>query len=315
MDLVRQVLSEASGRPACLATVVRTAGSSPRHAGAKMLIFEDGTTFGTIGGGRIELEVTRVGREVAAGAEPRRVIHHLVRDLAMCCGGSMELYLEPLSGCQAALRDALGCYRRRESADLITDMAAGTKVLRAAADPALRKPAVEGDQFVEPIRPCERVLLFGYGHVCRALGPLLSSAGFEAVVCDDNETGAIDGEVDWAQQVVASFEVGEVEGEVGPLGPSDFAVILTRDHAIDQTILEQLLPRTELAYLGLIGSHGKVGRFRKRLISKGLFVAEQWQRLHAPIGIDIGAETPAEIAISVAAELVAVKNRTRRGRQ
>ena len=142
----------------------------------------------------------------------------------------------------------------------------------------------------------------------------MRAADFDVVVCDDNETGAIDDDVTWADQVVASFSIREVEEAVGGLGASDFAVILTRDHAIDQKILEELLPRVELAYLGLIGSHGKVGRFKKRLISKGSFVAEQWQRLHAPIGIDIAAETPAEIAISVAAELVATKNRRRRGR-
>jgi len=131
-------------------------------------------------------------------------------------------------------------------------------------------------------------------------------------VCDDNETGTLDAAPPaWATRSVASFELRDVAREVGPLGAGDYVIILTRDHAVDLRILEQALVHESLpalAYLGLIASRGKLGRFHKRLVAKGVATPERWARLRAPIGLDIAAETPAEIAISVAAELIQVRN-------
>jgi xanthine dehydrogenase accessory factor len=140
---------------------------------------------------------------------------------------------------------------------------------------------------------------------------VLASVGFLPVACDDDETGALATPPSWAHRVVSSFELTDIEREVGALGVGDYVVIATRDHAIDQRILERLLTNETLSYLGLIGSRGKIGRFRKRLAAKGVATEERWQRLHAPIGLDISAETPAEIAVSVAAELVRIRNRGR----
>ena len=153
--------------------------------------------------------------------------------------------------------------------------------------------------------------MFGLGHVAKHLGPLLAGLGYAVIVCDDGETGATDAQPAWATRLVESFDLREVEREVGGFGPGDSLLIVTRDHAIDQQLLEQLIGREDLGYLGMIGSRGKVGRFRKRLEAKGLLegaAAEaRWSRLRAPIGLDLGAETPAEIAIAIAAELVAVR--------
>jgi xanthine dehydrogenase accessory factor len=91
---------------------------------------------------------------------------------------------------------------------------------------------------------------------------------------------------------------------LGRLGENDFAIIFTRDHAIDSRILEHLLPRLELSYLGMIGSANKVERFKRRLEAKGIATPDRWARLRSPIGLRIGAESPAEIAISVLAELI-----------
>ena len=114
-------------------------------------------------------------------------------------------------------------------------------------------------------------------------------------------------------QIFETFDAAEVERALGAFGPDDYVLVLTRDHAIDQKLLEYLIARDAIGYLGMIGSRGKVGRFRKRLVAKGL-VGDQagdarWARLSAPIGLDIGAETPDEIAIAIAAELVARRRR------
>jgi xanthine dehydrogenase accessory factor len=153
----------------------------------------------------------------------------------------------------------------------------------------------------------ERVIMFGLGLVARRLGPHLAALGFVVVACDDGETGATDTRPAWASEVIESFDVREVEGALGGFGPDDHVLIITRDHSIDQQLLEQLINRDEIGYLGMIGSRGKVGRFRKRLEAKGLYDEARWARLRAPIGLDIGAETPEEIAIAIAAELVALR--------
>lgn len=314
VKLLRQALEDTASGPACLATVIRTSGSTPRHPGAKMLIFEDGTAFGTIGGGRVELEVMRAGAEVAGGAAARRVTHHLVRDLAMCCGGTMELYLEPLAPSIEVLGQALEAVDQRRPVDLVTDLGGGPKTLRRDADPSQRAAILEGELFVERLRATERALIFGCGHVGRALGPVLASVGFEVVVCDDDETGALNRELPWASATCDTFHLPDVTRSLGELGAGDYLVILTRDHAIDQDIVERALPHgAKLGYLGLIGSRGKIARFKKRLFAKGVADADSWARLRAPIGIDIGAETPEEIAVSVAAELISVRAAARRG--
>lgn len=312
MELLRQAVDRAeAGEALALVTVIQIRGSAPRHVGAKMLVAADGTTVDTIGGGRIELEVTGKAAQVAAGGPAQRVRHHLVRDLAMCCGGSMEVYIEPVAPSMPALRQALGYWEARQPVLLVTPLDGRPKSLREPSHPLPRQPLREGEHLLEPILPRERVVLFGAGHVTRAIGPLAASVGFEVVVCDDDETGAAAtlGRPGWVERVVESFDVRDVEAELGALGAGDYALVVTRDHAVDQAILERLLPNDGLTYLGLIGSRGKVGRFRKRLELKGIATPPRWARLHAPIGLDIGAETPEEIAVSVVAELVQIRNR------
>jgi xanthine dehydrogenase accessory factor len=315
VKLFAQVLAALDeGRQVALATVIATTGSTPRHVGARMAVVDDGRTLGTIGGGRIEAEVVAAAGEVARGAAARRLDHHLVRDLAMCCGGWMELVIAPAAPSRAALEGALAAWRQREPAVLTTDLAAGpalgTMSLAAASasDAAKwRRPVLDGETLREGIAAPERAIVFGCGHVARALGPLLPPLGFEVVVCDDGDTGALDVAPAWADRVVDSFDVADVEKAIGPLGPGDHVLIVTRDHAVDQRLLEDLVAR-DVGYLGMIGSRGKVGRFRKRLEAKGLDLS-RWDRLRAPIGLDLGAETPEEIAIAIAAELVALRRR------
>ncbi len=312
MEVLREALRRArESGPQALATVVRTSGSTPRHAGAKMVVDADAKSFGTIGGGRVELEAARAGAEVAGGAPARLVRHHLVRDLAMCCGGSMDVLVQPVAPSAQAIQGAVELAARRRPGVLVSRLDGAAMTLEERPAHGARRPELAGERFAEPILPPDRVILFGSGHVARALGPVLAGLGFEIALCDDNETGALEEAPWWTLHTVESFDLPDVERALGPIGFCDYLIITTRDHAIDQRILEQALAHPalpDLAYLGLIGSQGKIGRFRKRLEAKGVATAERWQRLRAPIGLDIAAETPAEIAISVAAELIRLRN-------
>ena len=293
------------GRGVAIATVIGAAGSTPRHLGARMAVADDGTQWGTIGGGKIEQVVVAAAKDVAAGAEPRVVRQHLVRDLAMCCGGSMEIVLTPA----ATSREVLARCARTAGV-LLTPLDGEPLVLRDArdGDPPAHKPRVTGGALVERIGIAERAVIFGLGHVARQLGPLLAQLGFEVVICDDGDTGSTE-RPPWSSKLVESFDPAEIERELGGFSANDRVLIVTRDHAIDQQLLEKLISRDDLGYLGMIGSRGKVGRFRKRLEAKGLFDEVRWSRLRAPIGLDIGAETPEEIAVAIAAELVALRRR------
>jgi xanthine dehydrogenase accessory factor len=301
------------GRGVAIAAVTAASGSTPRHLGARMAVTADGEQWGTVGGGRIEQLVVAAAKEVAAGAPARVVRQHLVRDLAMCCGGSMEVAITPAAPSRDAIAQLAGA---RHALVLVTPLDGGPLVVRAPGegDPRAHQPAIVDGALVERLGLAERAILFGAGHVARMLGPQLAKLGFTVVVCDDGETGALDTPPDWAARVVESFDAVEVERELGGFDGDDYVLIVTRDHAIDLKLLEQLIGHDELRYLGMIGSRGKIGRFRKRLEAKGIIDdsdlgMQRWARLRAPIGLDIGAETPEEIAIAVAAELIACRRR------
>ncbi|MDX2090069.1 MAG: XdhC family protein [Kofleriaceae bacterium] len=300
-----------AGRGVAIATVIGAHGSTPRHLGARMAIAADGETWGTIGGGRIEQVVVERAKEVAAGEAPAIVRQHLVRDLAMCCGGSMEIALTPATGSRAALHALVGS---KAPQVLVTPLDGGKLLVRSPreGDPAPHQPAIRDGALVERMGAVERAIVFGLGHVARSLGPVLAGLGFTVIICDDGETGAI-AKPGWAAQLVESFDAVEVERVLGGFCADDYVLVITRDHAIDQRLLETLITRDTIGYLGMIGSRGKVGRFRKRLEARGLLEGPEgearWARLRAPIGFDIGAETPEEIAVAIAAELVARRRR------
>lgn len=307
----RALAASAEDLGAVLATVVAASGSTPRHLGARMMIGSDGRLIGSVGGGRIEHEVMQRCEEVARTGEPQVVSHHLVRDLAMCCGGSMDVALTQATGCRPALLALATAERERVPLILETPVDGGPWRTRAPAPgerPRRRPHRVEAHiQEVCGLAP--RVILFGAGHVGRAVGELAATCGFEVIACDDGDTGALDHPLPWAKLTLATFAPAEVELALAGFGEDDLVLIVTRDHAVDQRILEALLPRLELGFLGMIGSRGKVARFLRRMVAKGLVSGAEdprWARLAAPIGLDLGAETPAEIAVSVVAQLVAI---------
>lgn len=252
VDLFEELIRlRREGRRCALATVVRTAGSTPRKSAARMIVLEDGAIVGTIGGGRVEKEVidaTVKLLESGGQARPTLLRYHLTHELAMCCGGEMEV-------------------------------------------------------FVEPLVPEPPLVVCGGGHVARAVVPLARSVGFSPIVVDDLEELASRERFPDAVELIDSFDVRDWKGV--PLDDQTYAIIVTRDHAQDQALLEQLIGY-DLAYLGLIGSRRKIELFKQRLEHKGIDPA-RFARLHAPIGLDIGAEAPEEIAVAIVAELVKVR--------
>jgi len=274
-----------------------------------MLVGPDGECTGTIGGGSVEKEVTEIAAQVARGElAGQRVVRHLTRDLAMCCGGSMEFWIDSIDGHREVFAEVLRRQAASESSLVVTELSSGDKRVESPGGSGRSK--IDGEHFYERIDGRKRAVLFGLGHVTRALAPLARSVGFEIVVCDDNETSQLEAAPSFADQVVASFDARDVEAQIRGFTRRDYVLILTRDHAEDERILGQLLPRAhELGYLGMIGSRGKVGRFRKRLFARGIATEDNWSLLHAPIGFNICAETPEEIAVSVVAELIAIRNK------
>ena len=306
MSLADVLSAAAVATGSALITVIDATGSVPRRPPAKMLVGTDGSQVGTVGGGRLEAAAIEAAAAVASGRTgASRLRLRLAVDLGMCCGGEVELWLEPLGDeCRAVLAEVARRRAGRKRSALATWLdGRGKEILCDDASLATRRPRLEENRFVEPVLPPERLLLFGGGHVARAVAALAATVGFEVTVCEeDGGLAAADRFPD--ARVLPTYDADEVARALAPLGRGDFAVVLSRDHALDQAILEKLLPR---AYLGMIGSQGKVDRFRKRLEARGPVDPELWNRLHAPVGVAIGADTPEEIAVAIVAELIATR--------
>lgn len=244
------------GEEVALVTITASNGSTPQRVGAKMLVYADGRTVGTIGGGCYEHDALGRAREAIRTRKAVTAKYDLNDDFAeetgLVCGGQMEVFIEPLE-----------------------------------APPSL--------------------YVFGAGHVGYYLARVASDAGFEVHVIDDRAAFANRERFPFASSVVVDDIPGWLTATSLPA--SAYAVVVTRGHRNDLETLQALAPR-DLRYLGLIGSRAKVARIYDQLLGEGRATIEQLSRVHAPIGLDIGAVTPQEIAVSIAAELVAV----RRGR-
>jgi xanthine dehydrogenase accessory factor len=237
------------GRAFVLATVIASHGSTPQKPGAKLLVLEDGSVRGTVGGGAIEQQVVDAARAlfVDGAASTRTLETHLTHDLGMCCGGRMTVFLEK-HGATAQL------------------------------------------------------LVFGAGHVARELAALAQHVGFKVTV--------VDARAEWLTAerfptAVRRLEPpDDVARQLAPVGPT-FCCVVTHDHPLDQACVEALLGKP-LSYLGVIGSQRKAERFRQRLLAAGAPQA-QVDRVECPMGLPIGALSPAEIAVSIVARLVTVR--------
>lgn len=260
----------ASGRPCALLTVTRTEGSTPREAGARMLIC-GAQQYGSIGGGRLEHDATERAHALLASEELGELsvtqIYNLGATLGQCCGGFVEVRIERLGAEALPSLDRL-----------------------LAAPPALH------------------VVLFGAGHVGRALVHVLSPLGWSiewVETRDDQFPAGLPANVEATTTSVPEACVDEA--------PSGSAfVIMTHDHALDYQLCERVLARSDFAYCGLIGSRTKRGKFAHRLAARG-FGAEQVARIVCPIGVaGVPGKAPFEVAIAAAAQLLQVSAERKR---
>lgn len=306
------------GEAAELVSVLESSGSTPRGAGAMMAVFPDGRSTGTVGGGNVEYEAQKLCAQLLAEKEDAlrrfRFVQGDAASLGMVCGGDVTLLFTYLAaGDDAAIRvfrrlmelsgGSGGAWLlRRLEGEHVTAIEA---VTTGEADGKLlgEKPVLADGWFSVPVERPGRVYLFGGGHVSQALVPVLSSVGFRVVVYDDRPEFADPALFPAAEETLCGDFLA-LERQVH-VTADDYVVIMTRGHQADYEVLCQVL-RSGARYLGCIGSRRKLALCRERLLAAG-FTEVEYARLHAPIGLPIGAETPEEIAVSVAAELIGVR--------
>ena len=246
-----------AGRRGAVATIVNVRGSIPSFKTATMLVRDDGSIFGTIGGGCVEAEVWQAAREVMESEKPRTVSFDLNQDpkfdTGLVCGGTLDI-------------------------------------------------------FIEPVLPPASLYIFGAGHVAVNLYKVAKNAGFDVIVVDDRQAYANRERFPEAQEVIA----GDFEQAMAKLSPSEssYIVIVTRGHRDDMRVLRWAV-QTRARYIGMIGSKRKTIKIYEELCKEGI-PADRFERVHAPVGLDIGAITPEEIAVSIAAELIAVRRHAER---
>jgi xanthine dehydrogenase accessory factor len=253
VDIYEEIVKlRQQGRRGAVATIVNVRGSIPSFETAKMLVRDDGSIAGTIGGGCVEAEVWQAAREVMESEKPRSLTFNLNQDpkydTGLVCGGTLDV-------------------------------------------------------FVEPVLPPASLLIFGAGHVSLSLYEVARRAGFDVTVIDDREAYANRERFPQAREVIAE----DFEKAMARLTPaeSSYIVIVTRGHRDDMRVLRWAV-QTRAHYVGMIGSRRKTITIFRELVKEGI-PEHLFERVHAPVGLDIGAITPEEIAVAITAELIAVR--------
>lgn len=319
----------AHGEDAVLCTIIASSGSTPRGAGAKMVVFADGRTVGTVGGGAVEYHSIRAALEVhktrASETKGFCLTKNDVADIGMICGGNVTVYFQFFDAKNEAQRalvaDILAGLAENRDVWLVTALRDGAAwstgvydtenglrhtdaITAEALLPLCRSRAVltkEQPQFyVEPLTVAGRVYVFGGGHVSQELVPVISHLNFRTVVYENREEFARKELFPTAEDVILG-QFSDIPNHF-TVTRSDYIIIMTRGHQDDYEVLHQAM-QTQAAYVGVIGSRAKVAATFKRLHEDG-FTEADTARIHTPIGLPIGAETPAEIAISIAAQLI-----------
>ena len=332
------------GTPLAAALVLSAQGSTPQRAGARAIFEQSGRLWGTVGGGAMEAQAQRAGEEACQSQRPCLLDFEMTNlDAAVdaaVCGGRMRLLIDPTvarhRACIAQAADALanrrrGCLRTRIrtlpdvqvdvqwlTADSLPDAGAfpGGDAIRsclASGRPqrfvsAAQASADTEEVFIEPIVPDPLLVIAGGGHVGRAVALEAFRVGFHVTVIDDRPEFA---SADLFPPGIKAV-CGPVTEQIAacPLDEDSFVVLATRGHRHDAQALAVCIHR-RLAYLGMIGSRRKVALVRKNFLESGLATEEEFDRVWAPIGIEIGAETVPEIAVSIVAQLIAVRRGAR----
>lgn len=304
--LYQQLIEALTKGPVVVATVIQTQGSVPREVGAKMLIAAGGWTFGTIGGGAGEAKVIQHAIEVMQTGQKHWLDIDLSgapqRDTQGICGGTMRIWLERWQADEslALAHNILNTLQIGQPVRVVMPFHPAKSSYLADATIA---PDAFPDAFSEVIEPPPMLLIIGAGHVGEQLAKVAQLIGFQIAVQDDRP--------DWANadrypqtQVFSDLEPAIAQFATHP---HLYAALVTRGYQYDLAALVLLLNRNPACdYIGMIGSQKRVRQVCQTLIQQGIS-PETLRSLYAPIGLDIGALTPEEIAISISAELIRVR--------
>jgi len=334
---MRELLPEidawfAAGEQIAVATVIRVAGSAPRPVGASMIVSSTGRMAGSVSGGCVETAVYEELLDVLAGGPPR-VLHFgitedMIWDVGLACGGTIDVFAQRLDPALVAALE--GCLEARNPAvlaaaiagDALGDVAlvagegvlfgspgtgltaAAQEMLAARTEAGTVRTVSDGDAFLEPFLPPPVLVILGGVHAAIPLTRFARELGFYVIVADPRSKFAnaerfpdAEVHVEWPEETFARLAVDE----------NTYLVLLTHDPKIDEPALAAAL-QTPARYVGAIGSRKTHADRFERMARWGV-TREQMQRVCSPIGLDLGGRTPAETALSIISEIVAIKNR------
>ncbi len=323
----------AKGEEIAVATVVRVIGSAPRPVGARMIVSSAGRMAGSVSGGCVETTVYREMMDLLEGGAPRLlrfgITEDMIWEVGLACGGTIEVFLHKLDPVLLeTLKDSVKRGQPIALATTLTGKAAGRvrtvtpdevaagpddeEVVRLAQEMlaaraqvgAVHEVAPGIEVFIEPFLPPPVLVLIGGVHVAIPLSRFAKELGFRVIVADPRATFANRERFPDADQVLVAWP-DEALAQL-KVDRSTYLVLLTHDPKIDEPALAAAL-QTDAAYIGAIGSRKTHARRFRRMQKWGI-TPEQMQRIYAPIGLDLGGRTPEETALSILAEVVAVKN-------
>ncbi|MBQ8237388.1 MAG: XdhC family protein [Oscillospiraceae bacterium] len=304
-----------------LVTIISEAGSAPRGTGSQMLMNMDGLLLGTIGGGAVEHQSMILAAQLLA--EKRSDVHHYVlrknkgEDIGMACGGDVSVWFQFVDHTEPGWAELAGAVLEQINArkpgwlvqkldgSFPTLLGENGEVLAGDAIPGAADYRIPGCKltavgFSMPLPIGERAIIFGGGHIARALAPLLHGVGFRVTVMDNRTEFADPADFPGAERVVCGDYLRIAD--YLDLNEEDYVVVMTNGHSHDFVVQEQAL-RRKLAYIGVIGSRRKTAVVNARLREANV-PEEGIAQVHTPIGTPIKAVTPAEIAISIAGEMI-----------
>ena len=313
-----------AGESLVLVTVTAASGATPRGAGAHMLVNHSGRIYGTIGGGAVEFRAVELAKqalhEQVSNLHSFSLNRNDVEDLGMICGGEVEVFFHFLSASHpdilALTQQAEALFVQDDAFWLVSEVRDGRylQIFRRCDCPDWLFPYLTGkpqrlqkdglNLFVEQIHYPGRVFIFGGGHVAQELVPVLSHIGFRCVVLEDRPEFAEKALFPAAEEVHL-IDFYHISDSVS-ISSDDYVCIMTRGHAHDTIIQAQLL-KLRPCYLGVIGSRKEAAAVRNKLQEIYCFTDEELGLITTPIGLSIQAETPEEIAISIAAQLISVR--------
>lgn len=323
-----------AGRPCALATLVSASGSSPQETGAKVIFLPDGRIIGTIGGGCLEVEARRIGLEAIRSRTCRlfdlRLDDDFGWDDGLICGGKVHIFINPIPERSAeAYAAALASASDRKRAalctvirgaeekigttvflreDVSTDAASGLESVAAetiaSGNPRTLDLLGGESVYIEPILPRPSLIIAGAGHIGASLAQVASLCGFEVTIVDDRPSFANRERLPFADRVVVE-EIPRFIRE-STINEDTYVVIVTRGHRNDARCLRECIG-SSAKYIGMIGSKRKIVVIYEELLREGLATREQLLRVHAPLGLTLGDVDVGEIAVSIMAELIAVR--------